>query len=91
MEELCGEEIESVRVKPVGEEGYVESKWVNSARKRVLEVEKRKKAQAQATAIGELDKMSLKEADETRSKEIHIRLSMSLTDGKLYYSLNDRV
>ena len=67
--EFCDEEIEAVRVKPVGEEGYVEPKMVNSARKRALEVEKQKKAQAQAAAAKELDKMTLKETDETKSKE----------------------
>lgn len=67
--EFSDEEIEAVRVKPVGEEGYVEPKMVNSARKRALEVEKRKKAQARAAAEKELDKMTLKEADETKSKE----------------------
>ena len=67
--EFSDEEIEAVRVKPVGEEGYVEPKVVNSARKRALEVEKRKKAQAMAAADKELDKMTLKEADEMKSKE----------------------
>lgn len=67
--EFSDEEIEAVRVKPVGEEGYIEPKIVNSARKRAWEVEKRKKAQAQAVAAKELDKMTLKEADETKSKE----------------------
>ncbi len=67
--EFCDEEIEAVRVKPVGEEGYVEPKVVNSARKRALEVEKQKKTQAQAAAAKELDKMTLKETDETKSKE----------------------
>jgi len=38
-------------------------------RKRALEVEKRKKAQARAVAEKELGKMTLKEADETKSKE----------------------
>ena len=67
--EFSDEEIEAVRVKAVGEKGYVEPKVVNSARKRALEVEKRKKAQARAAADKELDKMTLKEADETKSKE----------------------
>ena len=71
--EFSDEEIEAVRVKPVGEEGYVEPKVVNSARKRALEVEKRKKAQAQAAADKELDKMTLKETDETKSKEQLVR------------------
>ena len=67
--EYCDEEIEAVRVKAVGEEGYIEPKVVNSARKRALEVEKQKKAQAQAVAEKELDKMTLKETDETKTKE----------------------
>ena len=47
----------------------MDPKVVNSARKRALEVEKRKKAQAKVVADKELDKMTLKEADETKSKE----------------------
>lgn len=75
--EFSDEEIEAVRVKPVGEEGYVEPKVVNSARKRALEVEKQKKAQAQATAAKELDKMALKKSDETKSKE---QLAMEMAE-----------
>lgn len=56
-------------MKLVGEDGYVKPKVVNSARKRALEVEKQKKAQAKVVAEKELDKMTLKEADETKSKE----------------------
>lgn len=42
---------------------------VNSARKRALEVEKQKKAMERAAAEKELDKMTLKETDETKCKE----------------------
>lgn len=66
---FCDKEIEVVRVKPVGEDGYVEPKVVNSARKRALEVEEQKKAQVRAASAKELDKMTLKETDETKSKE----------------------
>ena len=65
--EYNDEEIEAVRVKPVGEEGYVEPVVVNSARKRALEVEKRKRAQSKAEKA--LEESGLKAADETKSKE----------------------
>lgn len=71
--EYCDEEIESVRVKPVGEEGYIEPEVVNSARKRALEIEKQKKAQAQMEEAKELDKMTLQKSDETKSKEQYER------------------
>lgn len=71
--EYCDEEIESVRVKPVGEEGYIEPKVVNSARKRALEIEKQKKAQMQMEATKKLDKMTLQKSDETKSKEQYER------------------
>ena len=71
--EYCDEEIESVRVKPVGEEGYFEPKVVNSARKRALEVEKQKKTQAQIEVAKELDKITLQKSDETKSKEQYER------------------
>lgn len=67
--EFNDEEMEAVRVKPVGEEGYTQPKVVNSARKRALEVEKQKKAMELAAAKKELDKMTLKETDETKSRE----------------------
>lgn len=47
----------------------IEPKVGNSARKRASEVEKRKKAQAQAAAAKKLDKMTLKETEETKRKE----------------------
>lgn len=65
--EYNDEEIEAVRVKPVGEEGYVEPVVVNSARKRALEVEKRKRAQAAVEKA--VEESGLKAADETKSKE----------------------
>ena len=65
--EYNDEEIKAVRVKPVGEEGYVEPVVVNSARKRALEVEKRKRAQSKAEKA--LEESGLKAADETKSKE----------------------
>ena len=67
--EYNDEEIEAVRVKPVGEEGYVTPAVVDSARKRALEVEKKKKAQVDAAVEREADKMALKVSDETKSKE----------------------
>ena len=54
-------------MKPVGEEGYVEPVVVNSARKRALEVEKRKRAQAAAEKA--VEESGLKATDETKSKE----------------------
>ena len=69
--EYNDEEIEAVRVKPVGEEGYVEPVVVNSARKRALEVEKRKRAQAKAEKA--LEESGLKATDETKSKEQRAR------------------
>ncbi|MBR4059553.1 MAG: type IV secretory system conjugative DNA transfer family protein [Lachnospiraceae bacterium] len=69
--EYNDEEIEAVRVKPVGEEGYVAPVVVNSARKRALEIEKRKRAQAEAEKA--LEESGLKAADETKSKEQRAR------------------
>lgn len=48
--EYCDEGIEEVRVKAPGEEGYTIPAVVDSARKRALEVEKRKKVMAMAEA-----------------------------------------
>ncbi len=73
----CDEEIEAVRVKAPGEEGYIVPRVVDSARKRALEVEKRKKAQARAEVEKELEKRALLETDETKSKE---RLARDLED-----------
>lgn len=67
--EYNDEEIEAVRVKAVGEDGYVAPAVVDSARKRALEVEKKKKAQMEAAVEKETDKMALKVSDETKSKE----------------------
>lgn len=71
--EFCDEEIEAVRVKAVGEDGYITPRVVDSARKRALEVEKKKRALAQAEAARELEKMTLRTADETKSKTAFAR------------------
>ena len=65
--EYNDEEIEAVRVKPVGEDGYIAPVVVNSARKRAMEVEKRKRAQVAAEKA--VEESGLKAADETKSKE----------------------
>ena len=58
------EEMESVRVKAPGEEGYILPAVVDSARKRALEVEKKKKAKAQR----EMERLVPVEADLSKSK-----------------------
>lgn len=62
------EEMESVRVKAPGEEGYILPAVVDSARKRALEVEKKKKVEAQAKAQREMERLVPMEADMTKSK-----------------------
>ena len=42
--EYSNEEIEQVRVKAVGEEGYIEPRIIESARRRAMEQEKKRKA-----------------------------------------------
>lgn len=69
----CDEEMEAVRVKAPGEEGYIVPPVVDSARKRALDVEKKKKAKARAQAEKELEKMAFLESDETKTKAQHAR------------------
>lgn len=58
-------EMEAVRVKPVGEEGYVAPAVVDSARRRAREQEKRRRAEREEK---EKAKDRLLESDETKSK-----------------------
>ncbi len=71
--EVDDEEMEAVRVKPVGEIGYVEPKIVNSARKRALELEKKRKAETKGTNSQSVAELSFAESDETKSKEAYRR------------------
>ena len=50
-----------------GEKGYIESQVVNSARKRALEIEKKKKELVQAEVIKDLEEMKV--SDEKKTKE----------------------
>lgn len=59
------EEIEAVRMKAVGEEGYIKPQVVDSARRRAREAEKRRK---EKRLEKELAGERLKEADETKSR-----------------------
>lgn len=63
--EYNDEEIEAVRVKSVGEEGYIKPPVVDSARRRVQEVERKKKAVAEKAQ----EKADLQISDETKTKE----------------------
>lgn len=67
------EEIESVRIKGPGEDGYIVPQEVDSARKRALELEKQRKALEQEEKEAKLDEMTLQESDETKSKEQYVR------------------
>ena len=50
-----------------GEKGYIESQVVNSARKRALEIEKKKKELVQAEVTKDLEEMKV--SDETKFEE----------------------
>lgn len=63
--EYNDEEIEAVRVKAVGEEGYIKPLIVDSARRRAQEVERKKKAVAEKAQ----EKANLQISDETKTKE----------------------
>ena len=63
--EYSDEEIEQVRVKAVGEDGYIEPRIIESARRRAKEQEKKRKAQA-AKACEEL---MVQPGDETKTRE----------------------
>lgn len=63
--EYNDEEIEAVRVKSVGEEGYIKPPVVDSARRRAQEVERKKKAVAEKAQ----EKAELQISDETKTKE----------------------
>jgi len=71
--EVDDEEMEAVRVKPAGEIGYIEPKVVNSARKRALELEKKRKAEVQEANEKALDEMTLTESDESKSKAEYLK------------------
>lgn len=63
--EYNDEEIEAVRVKAVGEEGYIKPPVVDSARRRAQEAERRKRAEAEK----EKDIAELIASDETKTKQ----------------------
>lgn len=63
--EYNDEEIETVRVKAVGEEGYIKPPVVDSARRHAQEVERKKKAEAEKAQ----EKAELQISDETKTKE----------------------
>lgn len=63
--EYDDEEMERVRIKLPGEEGYIAPKVVNSARRRALEAEKHRKG----LAAGEVPDFMLQASDETKSRE----------------------
>lgn len=63
--EYNDEEIEAVRVKAVGEDGYIKPLIVDSARRRAREVERKKKAEAEKAQ----EKANLQISDETKTKE----------------------
>lgn len=67
--EYSDEEIEQVRVKAVGEEGYIEPRIIESARRRAKEQEKKRKAKEAMEAAKALEKMTVKPGDETKTKE----------------------
>ena len=60
-------------MKPAGEIGYIEPKVVNSARKRALELEKKRKAEVQEANEKALDEMTLTESDESKSKAEYLK------------------
>ena len=67
--EYSDEEIEQVRVKAVGEEGYIEPRIIESARRRAMEQEKKRKAKEAMEAAKALEEMTVKPGDETKTKE----------------------
>lgn len=67
--EYCDEEIELVRVKAVGEEGYIEPRIIESARRRAMEQEKKRKAKEAMEVAKALEEMTIKSGDETKTKE----------------------
>lgn len=63
--EYNDEEIEAVRVKAVGEDGYIKPLIVDSAGRHAQEVERKKKAEAEKAQ----EKANLQISDETKTKE----------------------
>jgi hypothetical protein len=59
----------AVHVKAVGEEGYIEPRIIESVRRRAQELEKKRKAEEARAAADELEKMSVKAGDETKTRE----------------------
>jgi len=80
--EYNDEEIEAVRVKAVGEEGYIKPPVVDSARRRAQEVERKKKAEAEKAQ----EKAELQISDETKTKE---QMAKDVAE-KEYFSAQDQ-
>ena len=67
--EYSDEEIEQVRVKAVGEDGYIEPRIIESARRRAKEQEKKRKAQEAGEAAKAFEEMMVQPGDETKTRE----------------------
>lgn len=81
--EYSDEEIETVRVKAVGEEGYIKPPVVDSARRCAQEVERKKKAEAENADIQISDETKTKEqmAKDLAEKENFFRTGL---DGEVW-------
>lgn len=74
------EEMEKIRIKPPGEEGYTEPQIVDSARRRAQEFEKQKKEEKEKEAMQKAMLANPMESSETKSKDILERQLKEIKD-----------
>ena len=78
------EEIEGLRIKAVGEDGYIEPTVVDSARRRNLIIENRKKAKLIRANIDKLNQIIAASSNEKEKKAARIGISMELNKLKAF-------